>query len=298
MMRLLDWLRGSRLSDDLDVELTTLFARDSQDAPSPAQLARARVRVDARLREDERSGSLLRRLALAAVGGGSMWTGLIGIAAAHKAVAVTAGLGLVFGGSVAAEASGVGSAVRTAVTSAVQAEQGTPEADLLALEQDEDVEATAAVDASETTGHEQCFAATEHARSVLSAHFDGSFFTELDLPEQAKAGLNAEGRAQVENALAALEDCGLGNDESEAATADEDARQGPPAGVPQGPSADAPQGPPAGVGTEGANLNAQLDADVETDLEDDAEAGAGLGLSVGVGQRPSGAGQPEGPGQP
>ena len=93
--------------------------------------------------------------------------------------------------------------------------------------------------AEEGNGHAACYAATENARGVLTRLLE-------KLPPQGAAG--------VRNALAAIERCGLGNEETDdgetdngsettngeepAATATEPARGGPP------PHA----GPPAGVG--------------------------------------------------
>ena len=62
------------------------------------------------------------------------------------------------------------------------------------------------------TGHEACFAATEHARTVLTGLQDGSFFEDLNLPDQAKAGSNFGGSDGVAKALSHVENCGTGGD--------------------------------------------------------------------------------------
>jgi hypothetical protein len=80
---------------------------------------------------------------------------------------------------------------------------------------------------NENNGHETCYEATEHARSVLEALLD-------EKPDHH--GLT--------NALEAVENCGLGNEGDATAEAETD---GPPEGVPQGPPDWAPLGPPAGV---------------------------------------------------
>ncbi len=137
-----------------------------------------RADVGARLNETPSRG-LVRRLALASMGGGSMWAGVVGIAAAHKAAAITAGLSLVLGGSVAAEASGVGPAMRTAVSSAVQSEVQGPDEDLVVLQEQEDedenrnqnqneqVNEASEHNEGEGSGHEECYAATAHARGGM-----------------------------------------------------------------------------------------------------------------------------------
>jgi hypothetical protein len=90
-MRIWDWMRGSLLADEVDPTLEQLLPRPSPD------------------RE---------RVALASLGGGGMWAGLVGTAAAHKAATAAVGLSVLLGGSVA-ETTGVGPAVREAVQEVV-----------------------------------------------------------------------------------------------------------------------------------------------------------------------------------
>jgi hypothetical protein len=110
-------------------------------------------------------------------------------------------------------------------------------------------EVTGDVDGGPGTGHEACFAATEHARGVLTGLLDGSFFENLDLPEQADAGLDGEGQAGVAQSLEEIENCGMGaDDQAEAAGGPpEGTPDGPPDGVPGGPPEGVPSGPPEGT---------------------------------------------------
>jgi hypothetical protein len=104
------------------------------------------------------------------------------------------------------------------------------------------------------TGHETCFAATEHARSVIQALLDGSFFDGLDLPPQAQPGLDDV--AGLQTSLAAIENCGMGADGNENGGGPPEGVGGPPEGIggarPEGVGGGRPEGvgggPPEGIG--------------------------------------------------
>jgi hypothetical protein len=101
--------------DELDPELAELFApAASRLDPDDDLLRRAEARLSRELDRPEpvAGGGLRRRLAFGAVGGGALWAGVLGTAAAHKAVVVAVGVGLLLGGGVAAETTGVGETVR------------------------------------------------------------------------------------------------------------------------------------------------------------------------------------------
>ncbi len=120
-----DRMRGSLLSDEVDPTLTELLPRRGPHRDLDAlHLSRASVRVDSHLNEASPRGGLLRRMALAGFGGGGMWAGLIGVAAANKAAAAAVGLSVLLAGTVAAETTGVGPAVREAVQNVVQPSGG------------------------------------------------------------------------------------------------------------------------------------------------------------------------------
>jgi hypothetical protein len=108
------------MTDELDHEIDGLLGMSRPLSPDAAHLARARARVDARIQADTPVARGLRRFALGTLGGGGMWVGLVGAAAAHKASAAAVAVSLVLGGTV--EASGVGPAVRDAVHDAVVSE--------------------------------------------------------------------------------------------------------------------------------------------------------------------------------
>jgi hypothetical protein len=110
-------------SDRDDPELTSLFAdaRARLDAGTPtrstAQIKVARLLRQPANHEHARASGVLKRFAWASGGGIGMWGALLSTAAAHKAVAVAVGLGMLLGGTVAVETTGVGTAVREAVVS-------------------------------------------------------------------------------------------------------------------------------------------------------------------------------------
>ena len=117
-MRLLSRFR--RKGDAPDPELLAIFEQASERLESGSlERARARSRVSERFEAIEASrGGLRRRLALATVGGTGMWAAAIGTVAANKAAAAATGITVLLGGGVAAEASGLGPAVREAALSA------------------------------------------------------------------------------------------------------------------------------------------------------------------------------------
>ncbi len=117
-MRLLSRFR--RKGDAPDPELLAIFEQASERLESGSlELARARSRVTERFEAIEASrGGLRRRLALATVGGTGMWAAAIGTVAANKAAAAAIGITVLLGGGAAAEASGLGPAVRAAALDA------------------------------------------------------------------------------------------------------------------------------------------------------------------------------------
>ena len=117
-MRLLSRFR--RRGDAPDPELLTIFERASERLePGSLEVARARSRVTEQFEAIEATGGGLRkRLALAAAGGTGMWGTVLGTAAANKAAAAAVAIGVLAGGGVAAEASGLGPAVRAAALDA------------------------------------------------------------------------------------------------------------------------------------------------------------------------------------
>ena len=115
MMRLRFW-RAEPQTDALDPELLSIFEASTRPTLDPARMARGRARVAAGLRPEPATGGWFgRRLAYGLAGGGSVWGALIGTAAAHKAVAAI-GLGVLLAGGAAAEVTGIGPAVREAVS--------------------------------------------------------------------------------------------------------------------------------------------------------------------------------------
>ncbi|MDA0351879.1 MAG: hypothetical protein O3A10_06675 [Chloroflexi bacterium] len=115
MIRIRFWRQPQ--PEALDPEILAVF---EQHAHAPilheARITAVRARVAMQLeREAPRGAGLRQRLAYAAVGGGGLWGTAIGVAAAHKAVVVAAGVGLLLAGGTAAEVSGIGPAVRDAV---------------------------------------------------------------------------------------------------------------------------------------------------------------------------------------
>lgn len=128
MMRL-SLRRTAELNDTLDPELVSVFRESARRLdPGPLALDRMQAKVAARIeRAPAPQGGLRRRLALGSLGGGALWATVIGSAAAHKAVVTAVGLSLLLGGGVAAETTGVGEAVREAVSSAVGIENGGDE---------------------------------------------------------------------------------------------------------------------------------------------------------------------------
>ena len=115
-MRLRFWQHEAE-SDALDPELLSIFATSTHPPTlDPARLARSRARVAAQLRPEPATGGWLkRRLAYGLAGGGSVWGTVLGTAAAHKAAAAI-GVGVLLAGGATAEMTGIGPAVRAAVS--------------------------------------------------------------------------------------------------------------------------------------------------------------------------------------
>jgi hypothetical protein len=120
MMRLRFWRTDGPNDDTLDPEVLSIFAASSH-APEadPAQLARGRARVAAALRQQPSGVNWFKRRApWALLGGGGAWSAVIGAAAAHPAAAAAVGLGVLLAGGATVEVSGIGPAVREAVSPA------------------------------------------------------------------------------------------------------------------------------------------------------------------------------------
>lgn len=112
--------------DELDPTLTEfLRSRDSRDDLDSISLARARMRVEARLRDPGSAAELRPRFALSGFGAAGLWASFTGVAAANKAAAVAVTVSMVLGGAVA-ETSGVGPAVREAVLDVVTSAEEPP----------------------------------------------------------------------------------------------------------------------------------------------------------------------------
>ena len=131
MTRLLRFPSKPTHDDAPDAELLALFqgADRGLDA-DPLALDRMQTKVAAHLgRADRAPGGLRRRLALGALGGGTLWATVLGSAAAHKATAAAVGLSLLVGGGAVAETTGVGEAVRETlgIERALQALTGNDE---------------------------------------------------------------------------------------------------------------------------------------------------------------------------
>lgn len=137
MMRLRFWQHEPE-SDALDPELLSIFATSTHPPTlDPARLARSRARVAAQLRPEPATGGWLgRRLAYGLAGGGSVWGTVLGTAAAHKA-ATAIGIGVLLASGATAEMTGIGPAVREAVSpshSSSEPADTTESADEAALE--------------------------------------------------------------------------------------------------------------------------------------------------------------------
>jgi len=115
-MRLRFWLTQDA-TGALDPELESIFASGSHSpALDSSRVAGGRLRVAAQLREEPVAGGWFgQRLAYGFVGGGGLWASLAGTAAAHKA-ATAVGVGVLLAGGATAEISGIGPAVREAVS--------------------------------------------------------------------------------------------------------------------------------------------------------------------------------------
>jgi hypothetical protein len=124
MIRLPFWRSDD--ADVLDPEVLSLFASSSQPPVlDPARLERGRALVAARLRPEAAAGGWFgRRLAYGAAGGGGLWASVVGVAAANKA-ATAIGIGVLLAGGATAEISGIGPAVREAVSPAHSVEEPT-----------------------------------------------------------------------------------------------------------------------------------------------------------------------------
>lgn len=122
MIRLRFW-RSVPQSDALDPELQALFATKAHPPVlDTARLASGRARVATQLRPSAvpaaaAGGRLQKRLAFGLVGGGGLWAALAGTAAAHKAATAVAVGVVLAGAATTAEVTGIGPAVRDAVTS-------------------------------------------------------------------------------------------------------------------------------------------------------------------------------------
>ena len=176
MIRLRFWR-----SDDgeaLDPEVLSIFAGGAQPpALDAARLERGRTLVAARLRPEPAAGGWFgRRLAYGAAGGGSLWASAIGVAAANKA-ATAVGIGVLLVGGATAEISGIGPAVREAVSPA-HSGQGSP--DDLTPETVATGEASVVAGTPEANGNGNGATVVEAPEGVpgnLTAHVrpDGSF---------------------------------------------------------------------------------------------------------------------------
>ena len=177
MTRLLRFPSKPTLDDAPDAELLALFqgADRGLDA-NPLVLDRMQTKVAAEIgRAGGAPGGLRRRLALSALGGGTLWATVFGSAAAHKATVAAVGLSLLVGG-VVDEATGVGEAVRETlgIERALQALTGDGEP------QASDGSLSAGAEGGDTS---------RETSTALVAEDAGAQFTTEDAPDELPGNL-------------------------------------------------------------------------------------------------------------